>query len=230
MIWNSHQGDRRAGAAGVDNSRIALLSSHLFRLPLGLVPFPCDRLPVLLQPSAIPFGVQPPLPCGAARAGSDAVPGRFGGAPHEFKQPLRSIPPVLDLTSKAAGPDDENALRCHPLSGQAHQSPSNRFRQAGCVLDIEPQLHGRVDLVDVLASRSRRPDKFEFQLVPGDGYYGCCLQHGVLPSRLRPIYLKRLLPGHKDRFFTCEADLFQNPPLRDSGKIDTFSAYPASLR
>ncbi|CAB5135454.1 hypothetical protein D3OALGB2SA_3900 [Olavius algarvensis associated proteobacterium Delta 3] len=41
---------------------------------------------------------------------------------------------------------------------------------------------------------------------------------------------KGLPSENTDRYCICEAAIFQNPLLRDSGKIDTFSADPAPLR
>ena len=74
------------------------------------------------------------------------------------------------------------------LPASSREPPAHRLGQRGRAGDIEPQLHRRRDLVDVLAARSRGAHEHLFQLGRIDADGGCDAQHArsvrtILPSQ-----------------------------------------------
>src|SRR5688572_4572545 len=92
---------------------------------------------------------------GRGRARGPAYLRARRGFPYEVGQPVERIEAVAMLAAMALRGDRDDAIAARPASGQTDEARAHVFRQGGRVRGIEAQLHGRRDLVDVLAAGTR---------------------------------------------------------------------------
>lgn len=96
----------------------------------------------------------------------------------KVSEPGERIVAVLFLGPEARGCDDNDALLGKPLAGKALGTGTDIAWQRRRMTQIEPQLHGRRNLVDVLPAGARRADKGLLDLARGNGDLVCDLDHG----------------------------------------------------
>lgn len=85
----------------------------------------------------------------------------FGRLADDPDEPIDRILAVSLLGTEPPGTNDQHAVSAYSLACQADQTPPNVFRQRGGVANVEPELHRRGDLVDILPPRSRGPDELQ---------------------------------------------------------------------
>ena len=115
------------------------------------------------------FFVEATLPGCAAWPGGYSASLLFVRLPDHGYQPGQGIFTVLFLASERLGLDVDDAVAADPVVMLCEETLFQLIGQAGCP-DIEPQVDGTGDLVDVLATRPTGADgmKFDFMLRDGD--------------------------------------------------------------
>src|SRR5262245_12327413 len=101
------------------------------------------------------LGLDAALLRGPCRSCRNAWPRYKRRSPHQLGKPVARVLPVLLLRPEALGADDQHAVLRQPPAGKPHQPRANAGRQARRTGDIEAQLDGGRNLVDVLPARSR---------------------------------------------------------------------------
>src|SRR5215475_13679134 len=91
-------------------------------------------------------------PSGSCR---NAWPRHKRRSPHQLGKAVARVLPVLLLRPEALGADDKHAVLRQAPAGKAHQPRADGSRQARRTGDIEAQLDGGRNLVDVLPAGSR---------------------------------------------------------------------------
>ena len=94
-------------------------------------------------------------------------------------EPLQRVLPVTLLRPIGSGRDDDHAILGHPLPRQGGEPLFEVLRQGGGPQSIEPQLHGRLDLIHILPARAGRPDEVKGDLLLGDRDGTGDAQHGI---------------------------------------------------
>src|SRR5437588_7478501 len=98
------------------------------------------------------FLPQPPLACALARPRRAARwRGWLGGAADQVEEALLGVLAVALLGAVALGGDDQDAVAGQAPAGEAREALADRLRQARRAADVEAELDGRGELVDVLA-------------------------------------------------------------------------------
>src|SRR3954451_528112 len=130
------------------------------------------------------FLAQPPLACALARPRRAARRrGRLGGAPDQVEEALLGVLAVALLGAVALGGDDQDAIAGQAAAGEALQALAHGLGQAGRAADVEAELDGGGELVDVLAAGARAADEALLQLALVEGDRVGDLDHGG--TRLR---------------------------------------------
>ena len=133
----------------------------------------CGRCgPGLLDPGAVRLGLQPASPGSRRRPGGDPWRGWFHCTLDQSQQRIQRSLPIALLGPMPLRRDQQCSLLREPLAGELTQSHLHVIRQPGGG-GIEPQLHRRRDLVDVLPAGSRRTDE-TFADRPLVNRYGRC--------------------------------------------------------
>jgi hypothetical protein len=116
-----------------------------------------------------------------SRTGGFAFSRGHGHTRDQILQPLQRVFPVLFQTPVLLGLDDEHSFPGNARIPQA-QEPFLAGAGERRGADVEAQVHRRGDLVDVLASRSLRANRDDFEVAVGDRDRGEDLRHGELNS------------------------------------------------
>lgn len=103
---------------------------------------------------------------------------RYGGLTNQRSEPLEGIAPVIRLRSKAAGMQNENTSACGAPSRKFEQSLFHILRERIGLSNIEGELDGGLDFIDVLSAGPRRAYKPEFDLTVFNFNRGCDLHRG----------------------------------------------------
>src|SRR5690348_3827162 len=77
---------------------------------------------------------------------------RLGGAADQVEEALQGVLAVALLGAVALGGDDQDAVAGKAATGEALQALAHRLGQAGRAADVEAELNGGGELVDVLAA------------------------------------------------------------------------------
>src|SRR3954447_14381312 len=114
---------------------------------------------------------QPTLACALARPRRAARRrGRLGGAADQVEEALLGVLAVALLGAVALGGDDQDAVAGQPAAGQLLEALAHGLGQARGAADVEAELDGGGELVDVLAAGAGAADEalFKLPLVEGD--------------------------------------------------------------
>ena len=97
----------------------------------------------------------------------------------ETPQPLQRILPVTLLRTETTRRNDNDPILGHALPRQSREPLFQIVRQGGRRQRRKPELHRRLDLIDVLPARPRGPDKVKNDLLLGDRDGTSDAQHGA---------------------------------------------------
>jgi hypothetical protein len=117
---------------------------------------------------ALAFKASPPGRAGRARRPSLLL--RHGRFPNQVTKTLDGIAAIEFLAAEAVCGDDQHAFAADALAAQHAQAIEYRGMQRYRSRDVEAELHGGRDLVDVLATRAGSADegKLDLALVERD--------------------------------------------------------------
>src|SRR5262245_4670921 len=121
---------------------------------------------------------------GGAR-GRPLLPRRrgFGGPSDQVQKPLAGVRAVPELAAEAPRADDDDAIGRHAAASEPGEPLAYRVRQRGGVTRVEPQLHRRRHLVDMLPARPRGRHEHLLELGRIDGDGGGDSEHGLCGHR-----------------------------------------------
>jgi hypothetical protein len=110
----------------------------------------------------VALGFQPPLFGGRCRLCPFARFGLFRCITDHFDQTFDGVLTVSVLGAEPPRVNDQYAFRCDPFAPQTKEAPANIIGQRGRVGDVEAELNGRSDLVDILSTWTGSTNKIQF--------------------------------------------------------------------
>jgi len=152
----------------------------------GISIVPVWGSPPVLGLGTSAFECQPAFVRHPRRFGFLTRPWLVTGLAYQLDQALQCILPVAFTDAETVGLDRENTCVAHPSAGEANQSPFDGCRHGSRAPDVEPQLDGGCDLVDLLTTGTGGTDEafLELRIVEadawGDGDHASTRIHSIL--------------------------------------------------
>src|SRR3569623_988274 len=132
-----------------------------------------------LERSVLMLAVESPLPRGRARRGRHALLARLRDAAYQLAQAVQRVLAILLLAAVLLSLDDDHTLLADAMVFQQQQAVLEKLGQRRGI-DIETQMNGGGELIDVLSARTLRADRADLDLVLGNRYVLGNLEHGRL--------------------------------------------------